>query len=45
MAASLAVFGGFARHQVRRRRPGRATLVTPGLFGKRAFSGGLVLSL
>lgn len=45
MAASVPVLAAFAAHQRRRRRTGRAPLVEPSLFGMRAFSGGLVVSL
>ncbi|WP_067482580.1 MFS transporter [Actinomadura hibisca] len=45
MAAAVAVFAAFGVHQVRRRRAGGDPLVVPSLFGKRAFTGGLVLSL
>ncbi|MFI6515941.1 MFS transporter [Spirillospora sp. NPDC050679] len=43
--AALAVFAAFGRHQVLRQRAGGDPLVVPSLFGKRAFTGGLVLGL
>jgi EmrB/QacA subfamily drug resistance transporter len=45
MTASAVVFALFARYEVARARSGRDPLVTPGLFRKRAFSGGLVAGL
>jgi EmrB/QacA subfamily drug resistance transporter len=45
MAASVPVFAGFWIQQRARQRNGRTPLVTPSLFGKRAFSGGLVLGV
>ncbi|RZS44383.1 EmrB/QacA subfamily drug resistance transporter [Herbihabitans rhizosphaerae] len=45
MAASLAVFAFFGWYESRRDRRGVATLVMPSLFGKRAFTGGLVAGL
>ncbi|SDH47392.1 DHA2 family efflux MFS transporter permease subunit [Nonomuraea jiangxiensis] len=45
MAASVAVFAVFGRYESRRARSGRDPLVTPGLFRKRAFTGGLVAGL
>ncbi|MFG1943063.1 DHA2 family efflux MFS transporter permease subunit [Nonomuraea sp. NPDC048826] len=45
MGASLVVFALFARYEVARARSGRDPLVTPGLFRKRAFTGGLAAGL
>ncbi|MEO3869256.1 DHA2 family efflux MFS transporter permease subunit [Nonomuraea sp. B12E4] len=45
MAASIAMFALFGRYESRRARSGRDPLVTPGLFRKRAFTGGLVAGL
>ncbi|MFC4056978.1 MFS transporter [Planomonospora corallina] len=45
MAASAALFVLFARHQVHRQRTGGDPLLVPGLFRKRAFTGGLVVGL
>lgn len=45
MAASLAVFALFGAHETRRARSGGDPLVTPSLFRKRAFTGGLVAGL
>ncbi|MFI7633698.1 MFS transporter [Nonomuraea sp. NPDC049400] len=45
MAASLVVFAVFARYESRRAASGKDPLVTPGLFRKRAFTGGLVAGL
>ncbi len=45
MAASLVVFAVFARYESRRTASGRDPLVVPGLFRKRAFTGGLVAGL
>jgi MFS family permease len=45
MAASLAVFALFGAHESRRARSGGDPLVTPSLFRKRAFTGGLVAGL
>ncbi|GAA4903243.1 EmrB/QacA subfamily drug resistance transporter [Stackebrandtia albiflava] len=45
MAVSLALFAGFAVHQVRKSRRGGDVLVVPSLFRKRAFNGGLVLGV
>ncbi|WP_246090690.1 MFS transporter [Nonomuraea deserti] len=45
MAASIAMFAVFGRYEARRARSGRDPLVTPGLFRKRAFTGGLVAGL
>jgi EmrB/QacA subfamily drug resistance transporter len=41
VAASLPVFGVFGLHQLRRKRSGAATLVEPGIFGKRAYTSGV----
>ncbi|WP_049565371.1 MFS transporter [Nonomuraea sp. SBT364] len=45
MGASLVMFALFGRYEVRRVRAGKDPLVTPGLFRKRAFTGGLVAGL
>ncbi|MFG6198794.1 MFS transporter [Nonomuraea sp. JJY05] len=45
MAASIVVFAIFGQYESRRARSGRDPLVTPGLFRKRAFTGGLVAGL
>ncbi|WP_433430949.1 MFS transporter [Nonomuraea sp. CA-141351] len=45
MAASIVVFAVFARYESRRAASGKDPLVTPGLFRKRAFTGGLVAGL
>ena len=45
LAAGLVVFGVFAFFESRRERTGRDPLVTPSLFRKRAFTGGLALGL
>lgn len=45
MAVSLVVFALFARYESRRARSGKDPLVTPTLFRKRAFSGGMVAGL
>ncbi|MEV4563582.1 MFS transporter [Nonomuraea sp. NPDC049419] len=45
MAASIAVFALFGRYEARRAASGRDPLVTPSLFRKRAFTGGLVAGL
>ncbi len=45
MACSALVFALFAYHQVLRRRHGRDTLIMPGLFRKRGFTGGLLVGL
>ncbi|MFC4009848.1 DHA2 family efflux MFS transporter permease subunit [Nonomuraea purpurea] len=45
MAASIAVFAVFGRYESRRAASGRDPLITPGLFRKRAFTGGLVAGL
>jgi EmrB/QacA subfamily drug resistance transporter len=45
IAASLALFALFARYEARRARSGHDPLVTPSLFRKRAFVGGLVAGL
>jgi len=45
MAASTAVFAIFAWYEVRVQRAGGDPLIVPGLFRKRAFSGGLVVGL
>lgn len=44
MAASIPVFAGFWFQQRARQRRGRTPLMTPSLFTKRAFTGGLVLA-
>jgi len=45
LAVGVALFGVLGRHLVRRSRSGRAPLVMPSLFGKRSFSGALVVGL
>ncbi|MEU6998579.1 DHA2 family efflux MFS transporter permease subunit [Nonomuraea sp. NPDC046570] len=45
MAGSIAVFAIFGRYEARRQRTGKDPLVVPSLFGKRAFTGGLVAGL
>ncbi|MFF4621091.1 DHA2 family efflux MFS transporter permease subunit [Nonomuraea jabiensis] len=45
MAASIVMFAIFGRYEARRARSGKDPLVTPGLFRKRAFTGGLVAGL
>ncbi|MCF6474829.1 DHA2 family efflux MFS transporter permease subunit [Nonomuraea sp. MG754425] len=45
MAASIAMFALFGRYEASRARSGRDPLVTPTLFRKRAFTGGLVAGL
>ncbi|MGR6916504.1 MFS transporter [[Actinomadura] parvosata] len=45
MAASVVVFAFFGRYESRRARSGRDPLVTPTLFRKRSFVGGLVAGL
>ena len=45
LAAGLIVFGLFSIFEARRERSGRDPLVTPSLFRKRAFSGGLLVGL
>ncbi|MEW9549251.1 MFS transporter [Nonomuraea sp. NPDC050783] len=45
MAASAVVFALFSRYETRRAAAGRDPLVTPSLFRKRAFTGGLVAGL
>ncbi|GIH79536.1 MFS transporter [Planobispora longispora] len=45
MAASVALFALFARHQAAKRRAGGDPLLVTGLFRKRAFTGGLVTGL
>jgi len=45
MAASLPVFAAFGLQQRSRQARGRTPLVTPSLFAKRAFSGGLVFGM
>ncbi|GII54769.1 putative actinorhodin transporter [Planotetraspora thailandica] len=45
MAASVAIFVVFGRHESRRHRAGGDPLVLPTLFRKRAFTGGLVAGL
>jgi EmrB/QacA subfamily drug resistance transporter len=45
IAASVPVFGAFWAQQRARQRNGRTPLVTPSLFAKRAFSGGLVFGV
>ncbi|MEV0383785.1 DHA2 family efflux MFS transporter permease subunit [Nonomuraea sp. NPDC050643] len=45
MAASIVMFAVFGRYESRRAASGRDPLVTPGLFRKRAFTGGLVAGL
>ncbi|MEV0202893.1 DHA2 family efflux MFS transporter permease subunit [Nonomuraea sp. NPDC050691] len=45
IAASLVTFAVFAAHESRRARSGKDPLVTPSLFRKRAFTGGLVAGL
>lgn len=45
MAAGVAGFGSLGFVQIARRRRGLATLVTPSLFRKRAFAGGMVTGM
>lgn len=45
MAAAVVVFALFGRYESRRARSGRDPLVTPSLFRKRAFTGGLLAGL
>ncbi|XVV13144.1 MFS transporter [Actinoplanes sp. CA-131856] len=45
LALGMVVFGLFAVYEARRERGGRDPLVTPSLFRKRAFSGGLAVGL
>ncbi|MBT2233822.1 MFS transporter [Nonomuraea sp. NEAU-A123] len=45
MAASLVVFAVFGRYESRRAGSGKDPLITPSLFRKRAFTGGLVAGL
>ncbi|MFC5181456.1 MFS transporter [Actinomadura harenae] len=45
MAASGVVFLLFARHELRRQRRGADPLITPSVFAKRGFSGGLVVGV
>ncbi|NUR92159.1 MAG: MFS transporter, partial [Nonomuraea sp.] len=45
MAASIVVFAVFGRYESVRSRSGKDPLVTPSLFRKRAFTGGLVAGL
>ncbi|MFG1995888.1 MFS transporter [Actinoplanes sp. NPDC048988] len=45
LALGVVVFGLFAVYEARRERTGRDPLVTPSLFRKRAFSGGLAVGL
>ncbi|MGP3913050.1 MFS transporter [Nonomuraea sp. 10N515B] len=45
MAASIVLFAVFGRYESRRAKAGKDPLVTPGLFRKRAFTGGLVAGL
>ncbi|TMR88623.1 MFS transporter [Nonomuraea basaltis] len=45
MAASMVLFAAFGRYESRRARSGKDPLVTPSLFRKRAFTGGLVAGL
>lgn len=45
LALGVAAFGAFAVFERRRDRRGLDTLVTPSLFGKRAFTGGLALGM
>ncbi|MFC4113753.1 DHA2 family efflux MFS transporter permease subunit [Nonomuraea zeae] len=45
MAASIVMFVVFGRYESRRARAGRDPLVTPSLFRKRAFTGGMVAGL
>ncbi|MFC4908752.1 MFS transporter [Actinomadura gamaensis] len=45
MAASAAVFALFVRYETRMRRAGGDPLITPSLFRKRGFSGGLIVGL
>ncbi|XVU25909.1 MFS transporter [Actinoplanes sp. CA-054009] len=45
LALGVVVFGLFAIYEARRERGGRDPLVTPSLFRKRAFSGGLAVGL
>ncbi|WP_019631301.1 MFS transporter [Actinomadura atramentaria] len=45
IAAAVAVFGAFGWYQARRQRTGRDPLITPSLFRKRGFVGGLVVGI
>ncbi|MEU4696230.1 DHA2 family efflux MFS transporter permease subunit [Nonomuraea dietziae] len=45
MAGSVVMFALFGAYEARRQRSGKDPLVTPGLFRKRAFTGGLVAGL
>ncbi|MEU0571751.1 MFS transporter [Nonomuraea sp. NPDC005983] len=45
MAASVVLFALFAVYESRRARSGKDPLVTPGLFRKRSFTGGLIAGL
>ncbi|MFD1535742.1 MFS transporter [Nonomuraea guangzhouensis] len=45
MAASIVVFAVFGRYESRRAASGKDPLITPSLFRKRAFTGGLVAGL
>ncbi|MFF5080586.1 MFS transporter [Actinoplanes sp. NPDC000266] len=45
LALGVVIFGLFAIYEARRERNGRDPLVTPSLFRKRAFSGGLAVGL
>ena len=45
MAASIVVFAVFGRYESRRAGSGKDPLITPSLFRKRAFTGGLVAGL
>ncbi|MGI5288752.1 MFS transporter [Nonomuraea polychroma] len=45
IAASIVMFAVFGRYESRRAKAGKDPLVTPGLFRKRAFTGGLVAGL
>ncbi|MEO3827063.1 MFS transporter [Actinomadura sp. B10D3] len=45
MAASLLVWGVFARYESRKQRAGGDPLIVPSLFRKRGFTGGLVVGL
>ncbi|MFI6595547.1 MFS transporter [Nonomuraea sp. NPDC050536] len=45
MAGSIVMFALFGRYESRRTRSGKDPLVTPSLFRKRAFTGGLVAGL
>ena len=45
LAASVPVLGAFARHQIRRKRAGAATLVEPSVFRSRSYVSGVVFAM